>query len=151
MNYLLLDQLRVKTPEGIRELQAGEIITLSEDMARGLIEKGKVRPLTDCFDPDGILTELIAFYEGRDNGNEMLINHIDQMFADGMLKPPYGFKLKGGHIGDYWIISDTTAREKLPPEAMSFTIEELRPILKTCKTLNGKVVEVKYRASIPTQ
>ena len=115
---------------------------------QAVIEYLKPKNNHEAFDPDNILTEIIAFYEDEDNGNEMIIDHIDQMIADGMLKPPYGFKVKGGHIGDYWIISDTIAREKLPVEAMSFTIEELRPIVKTCKVLNGKVVEVKYKTEV---
>lgn len=47
MTYQLLTPLKVKTPEGIRELQAGELIALPEDMALRLIEKGKVKPLED--------------------------------------------------------------------------------------------------------
>jgi len=128
-----------------------KVLPLLETLRRNkqaVIEYLKPKNNHEAFDPDNILTEIIAFYEDEDNGNEMIIDHIDQMIADGMLKPPYGFKVKGGHIGDYWIISDTTAREKLPPEAMSFTIEELKPIIKTCKVLNGKVVEVKYKTEV---
>ncbi len=109
------------------------------------------KAIPSCFDPDGILQEVIGFWQDRDNGNESCIEHISQMIADGMLKSPWGFLVRSGHIGDYWIISDTTAREKLPVDSQSFTIEELRPIIKTCKVLNGKVVEVKYRASIPKE
>jgi len=110
---------------------------------QAVIEYLKPKDSPEAFDPDGILQEVIGFWQGKDNGNESCIDHIDQMRADGMLKSPWGFKVRGGHIGNYWIISDTTAREKLPPEAMSFTIEELKPIIKTCKVLNGKVVEVR--------
>lgn len=45
MTCQVLTLLKVSTPEGIRELQAGEVIALPEDMALQLIEKGKVSPL----------------------------------------------------------------------------------------------------------
>lgn len=45
MTCKVLTPFKVRTPEGIRELQAGEVITLSEDMAFRLIESGKVNPL----------------------------------------------------------------------------------------------------------
>lgn len=107
--------------------------------------KADTIPLHEAFDPDGLLNEVIPFWQGRDNGNEMAIEHIRQMVADGMLKPPFGFKVKDSPVigGDYWIVSCNEAREKIPPEAMSFTIKELKPIIETCKVFNGKVVEIK--------
>lgn len=113
-------------------------------------------PLPEAFDPDGLLNEVIAFWQGKDNGNESCIEHISQMVADGMLKSPWGFKVKNSPVigGDYWIVSDTTdgelkpiveatARERIPSEAMSFTTTELKPIVEACKVFNGKVVEIK--------
>lgn len=45
MTYRVLAPLKVKTPQGVRELQAEEMITLPEDMALRLIEGGKIKPL----------------------------------------------------------------------------------------------------------
>lgn len=51
--YQVIASLKARTPEGIRELQAGEIIALPEDMALRLIEDGKVKPLPrPYFDPE---------------------------------------------------------------------------------------------------
>lgn len=45
MSYQVLIPLKVRTLEGIRELQAGEVIDLPEVMALRLIEGGKVKSL----------------------------------------------------------------------------------------------------------
>ncbi len=54
--YRVVASLKVRTPEGIRVLQAGEVIALPEDMALRLIEGGKIKPLPlPYFDLDGSL------------------------------------------------------------------------------------------------
>ena len=127
------------------------------DMAREVMkeirreEKTCLRPISkpsDCFDPDGILPEVIAFWQDRQDGEAQCIAHIDQMVADGMLQSPWGFKVKGSPVmgGDYWIVSCPEARARIPQGDRSFTLTELKPIVETCKVFNGKVVEVKYRA-----
>jgi|GEM_PF-6405989 hypothetical protein len=54
MNYLVLVPLKVKTPEGIREVQTGKVVSMSEDLALRLIQGGKVKLLPmPYFGPDG--------------------------------------------------------------------------------------------------
>lgn len=148
MNYQVLSRLKVKTQEGIRELQVGEVIVLPEDTALRLIEGGKVKPVEtspDCFDSEGVLEEVIREAQGRGWTDERLMALIDELIQNGCLQTPWGLKVKDSPLmkGDYWIISDTTARERIPAGAFSFTLDELRPIVDTCRTFPGaKVLDV---------
>lgn len=45
MRYTVLDSFTAKTSRGDREILPGQIITLDEAKAQGLIEKGKIGPL----------------------------------------------------------------------------------------------------------
>lgn len=148
MMYSVLEPIRIKKQGQEIELKAGQTIILPEDKATLLLKQGRIRPInepTDCFDPDGLLNEVIGFWQGKQDGEAQCIDHIDTMIQDGMLKPPYGFKVKNSPVigGDYWIVSCNEAREKIPSEAMSFTTTELKPIVEACKVFNGKVVEIK--------
>src|SRR3972149_1148581 len=147
MTYQVLTPLKVRTPEGIRELQAGAVIELPESMALRLVEGGKVRAQEsspDCFDPEGVLEEVIREAEGRGWTDERLAALIDELIQNGCLMAPWGFRVKDSPImGEYWIISDTTARERIPAGAFSFTLDELRPIVETCRVFPGaKVLDV---------
>lgn len=143
MTYQLLTPLKVKTPEGIRELQAGEVIALPEDMALQLMEGGRIKPFSpDCFSPDGTLEA--AFREAVADGwtDYQLLEHIDALREAGALEAPWGFKVKGSPLmGDWWIISDTTARGRIPVGDFSFTLDELRPIVETCRVFPGAKVQ----------
>lgn len=147
MNYQVLSSLKVRTPEGVRELQAGAVIDLPESTALRLIEGGKVKPVessSDCFDPEGVLEEVVREAEGRRWTDERLMALIDELIQNGCLQAPWGLKVKDSSLmGDYWIISDTTARERIPAGVFSFTIDELRPIVETCRTFPGaRVLDV---------
>lgn len=147
MSYQVMAPLKVRTPEGIRELQAGAVIDLPESMALRLIEGGKVRPLessSNCFDPEGVLEEVISEAEGRGWTDARFAALIDELSGNGLLQAPWGFKAKDSPLmGVYWIISDTTAKERIPAGAFSFTLDELRPIVETCRTFPGaRVLDV---------
>lgn len=45
MRYQILEAFRIRTSQGEKELQPGQLITLSQDKAIGLIEKGKITPI----------------------------------------------------------------------------------------------------------
>jgi hypothetical protein len=45
VKFRVLESLKVKTPEGERELQPGEIITLPRDKAIELINQGRIAPI----------------------------------------------------------------------------------------------------------
>jgi hypothetical protein len=45
LRYEVIEGFSVKTPEGTKELEKGQIIKLSEQSARQLIEAGKLQPL----------------------------------------------------------------------------------------------------------
>lgn len=147
MSYQVLGQLKVKTPSGIRELQAGAVIDLPESMALRLIKGGKIKPVEsspDYFDPEGVLQEIISEAGGRGWTDERLMALIYELIQNGCLQAPWGLKVKDSSLmGDYWIICDTTARERIPAVAVSFTIDELRPIVETCRTFPGaRVLDV---------
>jgi hypothetical protein len=55
MIYKVSDRLKVRTLEGIRELHAGALITLTEDMARPLLARGRVREVKPYLEADGSL------------------------------------------------------------------------------------------------
>lgn len=95
---------------------------------------------TDCFDPEGILEAVIR----KVQTNEEVLKTIDDLIQTECLKASWGFMVKDSPlIGNYWIISDTSARERIPVGATSFTIEELRPIVETCRVFEGaKVINV---------
>lgn len=151
MTYQVLGQIKVKTPLGIKELQAGAVIDLPESMALKLIEGGKIKPVEsfpDCFDPEGVLEEVIIEAKGRGWTDERLAALIDGLIQNGCLQAPWGFKVKDSPSmkGDYWIISDTTARERIPAGAFFFFHDELKPIVEVCKVFPGaKVLEISKR------
>lgn len=45
MRYRVLDSFTAKTPQGDRKILPGQVITIDEAKAQGLIEKGKIGPL----------------------------------------------------------------------------------------------------------
>jgi len=119
--------------------------TETETQNSGNLEaQNKDKSFHECFDPDELLADL--FLQGRTEEweDDLLLDRIEALRQDDTLREPWGFKVKDNPlIGDYWIISDTTAREKIPVKTMSFTLEELRPIVETSRVFNGaKVVNV---------
>ena len=145
MKYQVIGTLKVRTPLGVKELKPGDTVVLPEDMALRLIESGKVKPSChDCFSPDGTLE--VAFREAEAAGwtDEQLCSYIDALWEAGALKPPWGLKVRDSpFVGDFWIISDTTARERLPTDAYSFTLDELRPIVEVSRVFpEAKVIKV---------
>lgn len=143
MKYQVISALKVRTPFGVRELKSGDLVALPEDMALGLIEGGKVKLFCpDCFSPDGLLEA--AFMEALVRGwtDDKLLTLIDEHIQTGALKTPWGFKVKDSPVigGDFWIISDTMARERIPAGTFSFTTDELRPIVETSKVFPGSKV-----------
>ncbi|MBZ0220890.1 MAG: hypothetical protein K8I01_10720 [Candidatus Methylomirabilis sp.] len=150
MKYQVIGTLKVRTPSGVRELRSGETVTLPGDMAFRLVESGRVKPFSpDCFSPDGTLEE--ALMETKADGwtDEQLCIYIDALWETGVLRAPWGFKvLDSPLVGDFWIISDTTARDELPVGAKSFTIEELRPLIEVFHVFEGStVMEVRFPMS----
>lgn len=148
MNYEVLSPLKVRTPEGIRELQTGEVVTLPAGEVSWLLESGKVKPSSpDCFSPDGLLE--LAFEEGITQGwtDERFLDLVETLLREGCLKAPWGFRVKDSPlIGDYWIVSDTTARTRIPVQVTSFTLEELKPLVEASRVFPGaKVVSVLKR------
>lgn len=146
MKYQVIGALKVRTLSGVRELKTGDLIALPDDMAIRLIKGGRVRPLSpDCFSPDGTLEA--AFTEAKTGGwpDDQLGDYIDALREAGALRPPWGFKVKDSLVlGDFWIISDATARDRLPAGAKTFTIEELRPIVETFRVFPGsRIVKVR--------
>ena len=112
-----------------------------ENMPLGLIEGGEEPFSPDCFSPDGNLED--AFMETQAEGwtDEQLCIYIDALWEAGVLMGPWGFKVMDSPlVGDFWIISDATARDKLPAGAKSFTIEELRPIVEAVCVFEGATV-----------
>lgn len=88
----------------------------------------------ECFSPDDLLEE--AFREATIDGwtNDLLYEYIDALREAEALQSPWGFKLQDSpFIGDLWIISDASAREKLPAGVKSITLDELRPIIEACR------------------
>ena len=47
MTYQVADRLKVRTPEGIRELHSGEFVTMTADMAAPLLDQGRIKPYPD--------------------------------------------------------------------------------------------------------
>ena len=145
MKYQVIGILKVRTLSGVRELKSGDLVALLDDMAIRLIKDGRVKRLPpDCFSPDGTLET--AFTEAKADGwtDDRLSDHIDALREAGTLRAPWGFKVKDSPVlGDFWIISDTVARDKLPAGATAFTIEELRPIVETFRVFPGsRIVKV---------
>ncbi len=50
MNYQVIDNFTVRTPKGIKEFTAGQIIPIDSNRADILIEKGKIEPLPEPID-----------------------------------------------------------------------------------------------------
>ncbi len=108
----------------------------------------------DCFSPDGTLE--LAFMEALDRGwtDNRFLECIAELIQDGCLLAPWGFLVRNSLVtkGDYWILSDTTARERIPAGVFSFTIEELRPIVETSKVFKGarvvKVIRPKVKGAV---
>jgi hypothetical protein len=66
---------------------------------------------------------------------------IDEFIQAGALQAPWGFKVKDSPlIGDYWILSGPEARERIPQEAMSFTLDELKPVVEASRVFKGSRV-----------
>jgi hypothetical protein len=146
MKYEVIGILKVRTLSGVRELKSGDVVALPEDMALRLIKDGKIKRLSpDCFSPDGTLEA--AFTEAKADGwtDDQLSDYIDALREAGILRTPWGFKVKDSPVlGDFWIISDAAARDKLPTKATAFTIEELRPIVETSRVFPGsRIVKVR--------
>lgn len=99
----------------------------------------------EAFDPDDLLIEAIE-EEAQAGGwtDENFLDLVGILLAEGVLKEPWGFKVRGSPLigSDYWIISDDSARGRIPAGAMSFTLGELRPIVEASKILGGRVVKV---------
>lgn len=145
MKYRVVDTLKVRTPSGVRELKPGDMVVLPEDMALRLIESGKVKPFCpDCFSPDETLEAVFREAEAGGWTDEQLCSHVDALRETEALKPPWGIKVRDSpSVGDFWIISDTTARERLPTNAFSFTLDELRPIMEVFRVFpEAKVIKV---------
>lgn len=51
--YEVIADFAAKTPEGIKELKKGQVIRLSEQSAKQLLEAGKIKPLP-YLDNDGL-------------------------------------------------------------------------------------------------
>lgn len=95
----------------------------------------------ECFSPNGLIEE--AFREATADRwtDDQLCEYIDALRETEALQSPWGFKLHDSpFIGDLWIISDASAREKLPAGAKSFTLDELRPIVEACRVFPGSRV-----------
>lgn len=122
MRFQVTGALKVRTQFGVRELQPGDVVAMPEDMALRLIEGGRVKPFSpDCFSPDGTLEA--AFAEATADGwtDDQLLAYMDALRHAEALKSPWGFMVKDSPLaGDFWIISDATARERLPEGARSF-------------------------------
>ncbi|MBI5888927.1 MAG: hypothetical protein HZB82_09530 [Deltaproteobacteria bacterium] len=132
MKYQVVGSLKVRTMSGVRQLKSGDFISLPDDMALRLIKGGRVKPFSpDCFSQNGTLEA--AFTEAKADGwtDDRLCDYIDALRKAQALKAPWGFKVKDSPlIEDYWIISESAARDRLPAGAKAFTIEELRPIVE---------------------
>lgn len=53
--YQIVGVLKVRTPSGVKELQAGEMVTLPDDMAEPLLAQGRIKPVVASLDLDGSL------------------------------------------------------------------------------------------------
>lgn len=110
-----------------------------ENIAVRQSERDAIQPFSlDCFSPDGLLEE--TFREALAGGwtDDRLLTLIDELVQTSFLKSPWGFKVKDSlFVGDFWIIGDTTAKEKLPAGAKSFTLDELRPIVEAFRVFTG--------------
>lgn len=117
-----------------------------ENIALRQSERDAMKPFVyECFSPDGLLEE--AFREATADGwtNDQLCEYIDALRWAEALQSPWGFKLQNSpFVGDLWIISDASAKEKLPAGAKSFTLDELRPIVETFRVFEGAtLLEIK--------
>lgn len=145
MKYQVIDTFKVRTPSGVKELKPGDMVVLPEDMALRLVESGRIKPFRpDCFSPDGTLEAVFREAAGAGWTDEQLCSHIDALREAGALISPWGIKVRDSpSVGDFWIISDATARERLPPDDYSFTLEELRPIVDVFRVFpEAKVIKV---------
>jgi len=101
---------------------------------------------THCFSPHGVLSALIKQGKAERWTNKTLFEQIDRSRIDGALTSPWGLLIHDSPIiagGLYWILSDTTARQRVPAEAISFTIAEIKPLIEISRVFQGaKVVEV---------
>lgn len=142
---------RLKSEKGL----PGELSKLPKDLfdSFGSIEESRFPEIIDvrqsemdaiqpfvyeCFSPDGLLEE--ALREATADGwtNDQLCEYIDALRWAEALQSPWGFKLHDSpFVGDLWIISDASAREKLPAGTKSFTLNELRPIVEACRVFPG--------------
>jgi|SRR5208283_1986786 len=50
MKYLVHNSFKVKTPQGEKIIQAGQVISLPEDKSAALISSGKIEPLRITFE-----------------------------------------------------------------------------------------------------
>jgi hypothetical protein len=90
------------------------------------------------FDPSGLLAEILR--RGYENGqtDEEVLGHVEAAIKNGSLTAPWGLMVKDSPlIGDYWIISCEKARERVPREAMSFTLDELKPVVEASRVFKG--------------
>lgn len=44
MRYKVIETFRIRTPHGEDEIQPGDLVKLSPEKARGLLERGKIKP-----------------------------------------------------------------------------------------------------------
>jgi len=141
MTYEVLTTLKVKTLEGVRDIEPGEIITLPESVALRLLEGGRVKPYDpDCFSGDGTLESLISQARVERWTDNKLLPLIYELIHGDTLEAPWGFRVHDTPLvagGVYWIISDTMARHRVPVEAISFTIAELKPLMEISRVFRG--------------
>lgn len=96
----------------------------------------------DCFSLDGTLEAAFEEAQAGRRTDDRLLALIGELVT--FLKTPWGFKVKDSPlIGDYWIINGPEARERIPAASVSFTLDELKPIVEASRVFKGaKVVKV---------
>lgn len=73
--YTVVSTLKVRTPSGVRELKSGDVVALPDDMAGPLMDKGRVRPLSE-------LKELIP-YIADDYACPKCGKHLEVFYPEG--------------------------------------------------------------------
>ncbi|OGQ50780.1 MAG: hypothetical protein A3J24_01530 [Deltaproteobacteria bacterium RIFCSPLOWO2_02_FULL_53_8] len=55
MKYQVIGTIKVRTKSGVRELKSGDLVALPEDMAKNLLEQGRIKTIVPHFDIDDSL------------------------------------------------------------------------------------------------
>ena len=55
MKYQVIGTIKVSTKSGVRELKSGYLVALPENMAKNLLEQGRIKAIVPYFDLDGSL------------------------------------------------------------------------------------------------